>query len=245
MAEHELLTIEEVADYLRVSERTVYDWAHKGEIPCGKLGTTWRFKRMEVERWVDERLSKRPQNTASQSINIDDVLVPERIAYRDLLQDITHLVVARHGLLRDRVQGRRIGGRKSAPQPERHEVRDEGANEAVLFLKNQLLEFGEGAEFLPAEQRPAGDVRSGFRHRARILRRKGSRRGREVLPQELDQRLQMDPALGVCRAVRCPVQSRLAPAGSNAWTSELVGSCNSGICTRTRTPPPGRCSIVR
>ena len=53
MTAHDILTLEEVAAYLRVSERTVYDWANKGEIPCGKLGTTWRFKRSEVERWVD------------------------------------------------------------------------------------------------------------------------------------------------------------------------------------------------
>ena len=40
----DILTIEEVAKYLRVSERTVYDWAQKGEIPSGKIGTVWRFK---------------------------------------------------------------------------------------------------------------------------------------------------------------------------------------------------------
>ena len=40
----EILTIEEVAKYLRVSDRTVYDWAQKGEIPAGKIGTVWRFK---------------------------------------------------------------------------------------------------------------------------------------------------------------------------------------------------------
>jgi len=33
----DILTIEEVARYLRVSERTVYDWAQKGEIPSAKL----------------------------------------------------------------------------------------------------------------------------------------------------------------------------------------------------------------
>ena len=36
--EEEILTIEEVAKYLRVSERTVYDWAQKGEIPAGQIG---------------------------------------------------------------------------------------------------------------------------------------------------------------------------------------------------------------
>ena len=46
----EILTIEEVAKYLRVSDRTVYDWAQKGEIPAGKIGTVWRFKKSEIEK---------------------------------------------------------------------------------------------------------------------------------------------------------------------------------------------------
>ncbi len=53
---HEIMTTEEVAEYLRVSERTVYDWAHNGRIPCGKLGTTWRFKRSDIEGWVNQQL---------------------------------------------------------------------------------------------------------------------------------------------------------------------------------------------
>ena len=55
---HEIMTIEEVAEYLRVSERTVYDWAQKGDLPGGKLGTTWRFKRSDVENWVNSRISQ-------------------------------------------------------------------------------------------------------------------------------------------------------------------------------------------
>lgn len=51
-----IMTIEEVAEYLRVSERTVYEWASKGEIPCGKLGSAWRFKRSDIETWVNKRL---------------------------------------------------------------------------------------------------------------------------------------------------------------------------------------------
>ena len=51
-----IMTIEEVAEYLRVSERTVYDWASKGEIPCGKIGTAWRFKSSDIETWVNKLL---------------------------------------------------------------------------------------------------------------------------------------------------------------------------------------------
>ena len=64
---HEIMTIEEVAEYLRVSERTVYDWAQKGDLPGGKLGTTWRFKREDVENWVDSRLSKKSAPAISSS----------------------------------------------------------------------------------------------------------------------------------------------------------------------------------
>jgi PTS system nitrogen regulatory IIA component len=83
MADHDILTIEEVAEYLRVSERTIYDWANKGQLPCGKLGTTWRFKRTEIERWVDNRLSHKTETPSPEAVAVSDVLVPERIIIFD------------------------------------------------------------------------------------------------------------------------------------------------------------------
>lgn len=78
---HEIMTIEEVAAYLRVSERTVYDWAQKGDLPGGKLGTTWRFKREDVENWVNSRLSSKSAPTiASAGKGGSSLLSPERIA---------------------------------------------------------------------------------------------------------------------------------------------------------------------
>ncbi len=76
----EILTIEEVAKYLRVSERTVYDWAQKGEIPAGKIGTVWRFKKSEVERWVNEKLSSSNQQK-DEPINIKNILSPNRVVF--------------------------------------------------------------------------------------------------------------------------------------------------------------------
>ena len=85
MDEHEILTIEEVAQYLRISERTAYDWANKGTIPCGKLGTAWRFKRSEIERWVDDKLSgkRTPSPGDMQTIKLQDVLSPDRVLLLD------------------------------------------------------------------------------------------------------------------------------------------------------------------
>ncbi len=83
MGEHEILTLEEVANYLRVSERTVYDWANKGEIPSGKIGTTWRFKRTDVERWVDSKLSHPKKPVRPEAITLGDVLTRDRVLLLD------------------------------------------------------------------------------------------------------------------------------------------------------------------
>lgn len=77
----DILTIEEVAKYLRVSERTVYDWAQKGEIPSGKIGTVWRFKKSEIERWVNERLSSNRPVALISSVKIQNIISPDRILF--------------------------------------------------------------------------------------------------------------------------------------------------------------------
>lgn len=76
----DILTIEEVAKYLRVSERTVYDWAQKGEIPAGKIGTVWRFKKDEIEKWVNERLSSSSRSSQNGAlVQVQNILSPDRI----------------------------------------------------------------------------------------------------------------------------------------------------------------------
>lgn len=80
--EDNILTIEEVAKYLRVSERTVYDWAQKGEIPSGKIGTVWRFKKTEIEKWVNDRLSTGSRTSPFGSqIQIKNILSPDRVIF--------------------------------------------------------------------------------------------------------------------------------------------------------------------
>jgi PTS system nitrogen regulatory IIA component len=83
IVEDDILTIEEVAKYLRVSERTVYDWAQKGEIPSGKIGTVWRFKKDEVERWVNDRLSSSKEAPADLALLVKNILSPERIVFME------------------------------------------------------------------------------------------------------------------------------------------------------------------
>ena len=93
----DILTIEEVAKYLRVSERTVYDWAQKGEIPAGKIGTVWRFKKQEVENWVNARLSSQSQKN-DETVQLKNILSVDRITFisqsskRDALVELSEVL---------------------------------------------------------------------------------------------------------------------------------------------------------
>ena len=53
MVFEQLMTIDEVARYLRVQKRTIYDWLKKGKIPAIKAVGQWRFKREKIDAWLD------------------------------------------------------------------------------------------------------------------------------------------------------------------------------------------------
>ena len=81
MIDDSILTIDEVAKYLRVSERTVYDWAQKGEIPSGKIGTVWRFRKSEIENWVNDKLSGNRFLPRTAEIHPETIMSPDRIVF--------------------------------------------------------------------------------------------------------------------------------------------------------------------
>lgn len=54
----EILTVDEVATYLKAGKRTVYRLASSGKIPAFKLGGTWRFRRAELDQWIARRIGK-------------------------------------------------------------------------------------------------------------------------------------------------------------------------------------------
>ena len=53
--ETEVLTLEEVARYLRLSKKTIYKMARRGELPAFKAGNHWRLTRPELEEWIRRR----------------------------------------------------------------------------------------------------------------------------------------------------------------------------------------------
>ena len=53
----QLMSLPEVATYLGMAERTIYVWAQQGKIPAFKLGTSWRFRRSEIDAWLETQRS--------------------------------------------------------------------------------------------------------------------------------------------------------------------------------------------
>ena len=48
----EILTIRQVADYLKVTARTIYRIAAAKQIPAFKVGGSWRFSRADIDSWI-------------------------------------------------------------------------------------------------------------------------------------------------------------------------------------------------
>lgn len=55
MRNDQLMDIKDVATYLRVKESTVYTWAQAGKLPAFRLGRLWRFRRADLDDWLENK----------------------------------------------------------------------------------------------------------------------------------------------------------------------------------------------
>ena len=51
----DILTLDEIALYLKTGKRTIYRLAASVEIPAFKLGGTWRFSKAEITEWIQQQ----------------------------------------------------------------------------------------------------------------------------------------------------------------------------------------------
>ncbi len=56
--ETDILIIKEVAEYLRITEKTAYRLASEQKIPGFKVGGSWRFRRAEIDDWIEAQRTK-------------------------------------------------------------------------------------------------------------------------------------------------------------------------------------------
>ncbi len=60
--ETDIMTLEEVAAYLRLKPQTIYSWVQDKRIPAAKLGKEWRFRKSIIDEWflqhIDEKFEE-------------------------------------------------------------------------------------------------------------------------------------------------------------------------------------------
>ncbi len=120
-----ILTIEEVAKYIKVSERTVYDWVQKGEIPAGKLGNVWRFKKSEIDLWINKKLESGSNKNRGLS-DLKHLLAPERV------------IITNFSTKRDTLTAL-INNISTAPQ-----IKDQKKLEEAIWERESLMSTGIG-----------------------------------------------------------------------------------------------------
>jgi excisionase family DNA binding protein len=55
-------TVRQLAEYLSVNERTVYRMAERGDLPAFKVGDAWRFRRHDIDAWIDRQQARRSRS---------------------------------------------------------------------------------------------------------------------------------------------------------------------------------------
>jgi len=53
--DNSILTIDELAAYLKVAKSTLYKLCQEGKVPGQKVGRHWRFRKETIDRWLDEQ----------------------------------------------------------------------------------------------------------------------------------------------------------------------------------------------
>lgn len=111
MSRPDILTLKEIAEYLRISEATVLEWAEKGEIPTGKFGESWRIRRADLDSWIQSKMQRSPGAVAPPGV-IRDVLRPECV----LLLNVTRKTDAFKALVECLVVQNHVSDREELTQ---------------------------------------------------------------------------------------------------------------------------------
>ena len=86
----QIMTLSEVAAYLKLAEKTVLRLVHRGKIPCFKVASQWRFLRTVIDDWMLTQIQGLPSSGLTRLIEGDQPVVPvSRLLRQDFIrQDI-------------------------------------------------------------------------------------------------------------------------------------------------------------
>jgi len=58
----DVLTIEELSTYLKISKSTLYKIVREGKVPSQKVGRHWRFRKGAIDRWLEKAEANEPDS---------------------------------------------------------------------------------------------------------------------------------------------------------------------------------------
>jgi PTS system nitrogen regulatory IIA component len=85
-----IMTLGEMADYLKIAKRSLQRMAESGDIPGTKIASQWRFMRSVVDDWMISRMKSLPRNELEKLIQSEKVPLP---LYRLLPEELVNLQV--------------------------------------------------------------------------------------------------------------------------------------------------------
>jgi len=65
----QIMTVKEVATYLKVNDRTIYRMAMSGKIPAFRVGASWRFKSCEIDAWIESEHNSMQQPILKKNVS--------------------------------------------------------------------------------------------------------------------------------------------------------------------------------
>ncbi len=76
MSKTQILTTQELAEYMKLNEKTILKMAQKGELPGVKIGSQWRFNLEAIDRYLQKDIMKVPENEIYGALNTADYQIP-------------------------------------------------------------------------------------------------------------------------------------------------------------------------
>lgn len=76
MNKEKIMTTRELAEYIKLNEKTVLKMAQKGQIPGVKIGNQWRFHLTSIDNYLQDEIVHAPQNELDMLIRTTDHIIP-------------------------------------------------------------------------------------------------------------------------------------------------------------------------
>lgn len=100
MNPNDILTVNEVAEYLRMNPMTIYRFAQQGRIPASKVMGSWRFRRTEIDQWLKSQEVGAPNVLVINNDSIINEAIKEALEKKHIIINVKTADDARKAIKR-------------------------------------------------------------------------------------------------------------------------------------------------